>query len=271
MVNVAFHGWPRFSILAGWLLMASTLKLLDTINWAQPFLRFAPLTIGANNEPAITCGNIVLSTILGPPFTWRWNRNTVSVTLSAGIQDYSQAVSDFGFIETASVGTSSGFFEIRQIKNQLPKTSTNTSFLGRPNFVAAQNDDNAGNITFRFVPVPDASIGGNAASITYQKKPTLFTTGAGSTTNVTWAPIPDEYSYVYNHGFLAMCMLYWDDPRWQVELPRFLSSLIGISEGLSETQKNIFLENWMGSQLQIHRLGGLAQQGTVGPPTVGGR
>lgn len=221
--------------------MASTITLANTVNWAAPHIRYAPLAISTNSyEPAVTIANVVKQTILNAPFTWRWNRGTATFNTVANTQDYSVAVSDFGFVETASVLANQSppapTYEVIQYRNILGQGGTDTS---RPTSIAAQLDDNAGNITFRLLPVPDAVY---TVNITYQKKATLFPfTGTTS----TWAPIPDEYQFVYQQGFLAMTFLYWDDPRWQVEVPRFLSSLVGISEGLDDTQKNIFLQNWI--------------------------
>lgn len=216
--------------------MASTYTLQSSINWAQANLvsRGAPLTSWGTNEPAISSANIVKQTILGAPFKWRWNRaslilpNTVQAT-----QDYVQQATDLGFLEKTSVKDSSNnVFEIET------KISLGTdSQQGRPHSIAPQLDDNAGNITFRFMPVPD---GVYTPTIIYQKKPTLFA-------NLTdpWTPIPDEYAYIYNWGFLTMMQLYADDYRFQLSNQKFVAHLLAASEGLSEMEKNLFLGNWL--------------------------
>lgn len=107
---------------------------------------------------------------------------------------------------------------------------------GRPRFISAQSDDGLGNVTFRMMSVPDAAY---PVSITMQQKSPLFTA-----TGQSWAPIPDEFSRIYNWGFLSLMWLFSDDPRFQVANAKFVSSLLGASEGLSETQRNIFLNNW---------------------------
>lgn len=83
--------------------MAATITLAQSIAFAQTFAGFKSLNIGANNEPAITAGNIVLQTILGPPFGWNWNRtSSVSlITTTAGMQDYPVAAATFGWLEKA--------------------------------------------------------------------------------------------------------------------------------------------------------------------------
>lgn len=216
--------------------MASTLTVTNSIDWSRPFLRFLPLTIGVSGEPAISTANLVKQIILGPPFCWRWNRANATpfTTIATPVtRDYSRPISDFGFLEKASLTLGTKTFEV----------PVNTGILGagseqsQPNSIAAQIDDNAGNITFRFLAAPDQIY---TANLIYQKKPTLIT-AVGD----TWDPIPDELSFVYNQGFLAFSALYADDARWTIQLQRFLASLIGVSQGLDESQKNAFIEGWL--------------------------
>ena len=238
--------------------MASTITLANSITWAQGYLFSQPLTLGAANEPAITIANIIKQAILGPPFCWRWNRGVLStpISLSQGTQDYSKAVADFGFIEKAwlTLPTTNAVKEIEEIVDVLPAET----IQGRPDrAIAAQLDDNAGNITFRLSPVPDQS--GYAAQVTYQKKPTLFTATSG-----TWAPIPDEYSYIYQYGFLGMALAFNKDPRAGVYDSRFVAHLLGCQGGLSEMQKNIFLGKWLSTALEVGTMNQRAQLGVQG-------
>ena len=106
----------------------------------------------------------------------------------------------------------------------------------RPQFISAQSDDGLGNVTFRLLTCPDAAY---PVAITLQQKPPLFTT-----VNQTWSPIPDEYARLYNWGFLSLMWLFADDPRFQMANSKFIAGLLGASEGLSETQRNIFLQEW---------------------------
>lgn len=219
--------------------MGVTIQLADTINWAKPFVRFMPLNIGTGNEPAISIGNSVRQTILGPPFCWRWNRSVAaSFNTIVGIQDYTQTLSDFGFLEQVSLTNGSDSFAITNLKNILGKSSVQA----KPTSAAAMSDPSTTSISFRLLPTPDKIY---SVELFYQRAATLFT---GLTQ--TWTPIPDHLSFVYNQGFLAFAAMYADDARWQIALQRFLASLIGVSEGLDEVQKNIFLETWLGSSSQ---------------------
>jgi len=82
--------------------VANLITLGNSIGWAQSFCGFRGLTIGTNNEPAVSSGNIILQTIIGPPFSWNWNRDKVTLTTVAGQQDYTTTALSFGFIEKAS-------------------------------------------------------------------------------------------------------------------------------------------------------------------------
>jgi hypothetical protein len=151
------------------------------------------------------------------------------------IQTYVQSIPDFGWIEHASVQditlTPPKWFEMQ------PKLSlAMDSALARPRFISAHTDDNAGNIGMVFMPVPDAAY---PINIHIQKKAALFTS-----VNQTWNPIPDEFSYIYSWGFLAMMYMFADDPRFQMANQKFVAHLLASNEGLTETEMNIFLHNW---------------------------
>lgn len=83
--------------------MAASKSLQDSINWIRPFLNWASVTIGVNNEPAMTSANQTLQTIVGPPFVWPWNRSFAVFFTNVGQQDYNASISDFGFLESASI------------------------------------------------------------------------------------------------------------------------------------------------------------------------
>jgi hypothetical protein len=211
--------------------MASTISLQNSINWAKPFLFYKPLTIGVSNEPALSSANLIQQTIVGAPFRWPWNRTSLTFTCTANIQDYNRPVINFGFIEKATAAfTGDKTFEI-EVRNGLGDSNDSA----RPRFISVQVDDNAGNVSFRLLPVPEKAY---TITIIYQKKVPLFTDPSQ-----VWT-IPDQYSYLYQHGFMALMMMFSDDPRWQVHNGKFVSHLLGASEGLTETQRNLFLSNW---------------------------
>lgn len=289
--------------------MATTITLQGSINFSQAFLGWKQLGIGANFEPAVTSGNIILTTILAPPFSWNWNRGAATINATAGTQDYATAAASFGFIEKASyqipaatitntalsggvatylatntfkvgdfvtiTGTTNGS-GVFNVASQPVNTASGSQFTvlinstnvgaagdtgtaivgttteisqvanvlgtgsepGSPNQIAPQIDDNAGNITFRLLPVPDRAY---TVTVIFQKKiPALMT----SLSN-TWAPIPDHYSYIYQWGFLALMQAYNYDVRWAQSSQKFVAALLGAAEGLNEEQKNVFQRAWL--------------------------
>lgn len=230
--------------------MASTYSLQNTVNWASPIIFNKPLSAGVGLEPALTNGNLVLQAILGPPFIWRWNRATVNFVCNAAQsvpQDYPTAVSAFHFIESAAVfSTDSPATDIKEL--EIRRHLERTAAKARPTYIAPEFDDNAGNITFRLADAPDQNY---PVTVTYQKKPTLFLSLAQ-----TWAPIPDEFQYIYNNGFLALSLAHIRDERFGVFNQKFLGALLGAAEGLTEMEKNLFLANWLliSGQLQAQQL-----------------
>lgn len=215
--------------------MPSTENLQSAIAWCAPYLAFQPLAIGGP-EPALTIGNVILQTMLGPPFCWRFNRATAApfTCLTDGTQDYSVAISDFGFIEKAWLqDPASGPYRELVYKSPLARTSEKD----RPLHICDQGDDNAGNITFRLMPAPDQAY---PVSVQYQRKAALMLSLAS-----TWAPIPDEFGYIYKWGFLALAAMLRNDSRFPIFSDKFVSHLLGAQAGLDEMQRNIFLGNWL--------------------------
>ncbi len=210
----------------------TTITVQQSLNWAQPFIRNAPMAI-SGSEPALTSANIILQTMLRPPFAWPWNRATAQANLAAGNQDLVIDLADFGHLEKCSVTDPNGNTREIEIRNVIGAGSEQA----RPKAVATQANDGAGNITFRFLPAPDA---GYQATLTYQKRQALLTALGSS-----WAPVPDELSHIYNQGLLGFALLLEDDVRAQYFLQRFALSLVSESEGLDETQKNLFLGHWL--------------------------
>jgi len=308
----------------------TTITLAGSIAFAQTRIGYAPLTTGTSNEPAITSANMVLQTILAPPFKWSWNRGSLIQQLVANQQDYTGiSATTFGYAEKATIQgsatitavqagagtatftvsgmvpsalnnafvigglltttglTNSSYNLTRQTITAVGTTTVSISNAGtlsltsdsgvaasgkifeipvrnsepfsesldaqQPGSISVQGNDNAGNISIRTMGVPDQ---GYQLILTFQKFPALFTSTAG-----TWAPIPDYLSYVYQKGFTALAMEYFDDPRAQQEKLAFAASLLSIAEGLTETEKNIFLAPYLTNTNQQNAAGIRTQQG----------
>ena len=210
--------------------MSSTIQLQRTITYASSFVRYAPLTL-SSDDPAFSNADWVRQFILSAPFAWRWNRTVTQIQCVIGQSDYKIALPTFGWIEKAvNVDPNNGYSstEIEVVTNIAQDNQPNL-----PQKISAELDDDAGNITFRVFPSPDSAY---IIYVTSQNAAPLFTSTTG-----TWAPIPDYLSYLFNQGFLAKTYEYMGDPRFQQTMSLFLQMLVSTSEGLSDTQRNIFL------------------------------
>lgn len=238
--------------------MATTIKVADTANFVAPFLRYMPQSAGNNNEPLVSSANMLMGIFLSPPFAWSWNRNTNSFVTVLNQQDYTIAnLTDFGFLEKATVTDSSGNVMELKLKDLISELGTQGGDpASRPTFICVLKDDNAGNITFRLAAIPDTNY---TVKLTYQKAPVpvtsagvSFTPSTGYSGNATWAPLPDKYAFVYQNGLLALMLAATSgDARFQVFWSRFLAGIIGIAEGLSETDKILFLGNMLDFATQV--------------------
>lgn len=209
--------------------MANTLQ--RTVNLSQLFIKGLPLTgvQGAQNEPAFSIGDWVRGFMLAPPFAWRWNRATTTISLVQGTQDYEKTLTDFGWLERATISNATNYYELEVVLD-----SSEENQQDQPRQISARLDDGAGIITFRVFPVPDAAY---TAHLTYQKASPTF-----AAIDDTWSPIPDYMSHIVNTGFLAKAYEYAGDERGPFTMQMFLKQLTAASSGLDETQVDIFLD-----------------------------
>jgi hypothetical protein len=291
----------------------STVTIQDSINFVK-WLNFGrnPV-IGNSLEPALTSANMVMQTILGPPFSWWWNNQEVAFTCSSTAvtsaitnvaltsnivtlttanawkvgdllmpsalvtatflngqilavvtasatqitaafvhanygsaadtgtltntttQDYTVAAPEFSHIEHASVlditQTPSKWYELK-----VEDTLSLDTIKARPGFINPHVEDSDGNITFRVMPSPNANY---PVSLHLQTAAPLITS-----MNQTWSPLPDYMQYVYNWGFLTLMWFYADDSRAGFANSKFTAGLLARAEGLTEQERNIFLNNW---------------------------
>jgi hypothetical protein len=291
--------------------------LAQSIDWAQSFVNYLPLTVGTNNNPALDNANHVKQLFLSPDvMSTAYNRGSVSFQTIIGQQDYvvqitSASIPTFGYLETASVqpcatitnvagsgtvatitapnafvagntvtitgltttqfnvtnvpiltATSTQFtfasthsvsstadtglavsgqiFQIKDIKNTEPLSKS--SDLQRPNAISVQYNDGAGNITFRFMGVPNATFN---VVLDFQMLAVPFTN-----TSSTWAPIPDTYAYIYDRLFLGETLEPVDAQRAQMEKQRGILSLVSIQNGMEVKDKAIFVAQYLNIDAQ---------------------
>ena len=205
-----------------------------------------------SSDPAFSNADWVMQTILAPPFAWRWNRVGASPSVPTfstiiGNTDYEVNAPSFGWLEKAvAYDPSSGYYAF-ELQNELVMGAE--TLPNQPNRISVQYDDGSGNVTFRILPAPDKIYN---VVVDYQKSAPQF-----SALTQTWSPIPDYLSYLYNEGFLAKGAEYCADPRSQEAMQLFLTDLAAASEGLNQTQKNL----WLTSKLNSMRQTMTVQQG----------
>jgi hypothetical protein len=234
--------------------MASQLTIQNAINFVSAMIKQQRLLVN-NLEPAITIANIILGRMLGAPCIWRFNRSNTSVEIleSAG-SDYNVTIPTLGRIETQWLVDASGnIHELNGAQSLAKPTSGN---IGRPSLVAPQYDDNAGDITFRFNAIPDQLY---VAYFDFQQKPPTL-----SAPGQSFAPVPDEFGYIFNILFLGWAGWLVNDARSPIWLNEGISALLGAQDGLSEQAKAIFIADWMATMATITRATGAAQAGVAG-------
>ena len=236
--------------------MPATRNLQSSVLFSLPFIGYQPANI-SNGQPALDAANLVKQTMLGPPFKWPWNRVPFSLPIPTAdffgnvitpVQDYWLQATDFGFLEQVWLVDSQGNVKEVTIKPTLAAESA----IQRPQSVAVENQQDDG-IVLRLNSIPD-----NAYTLSgfYQKAPNPMTSLAAS-----WAPIPDNLGYIYDWGFLAMVGMITKDARQPMFAQKFVSHLLGTQDGLSATQRNIFIGDWLALMNEQQRVQLSTQQG----------
>lgn len=232
--------------------MASSLSLQNSMNFVAPILKNQPLMVSLQ-EPALSAGNMVLGTMLGAPCRWRFNRSEISFPISAlSGTDYTISIPSFGFMENMWVIDATGKYYA--VEGKLALSVDGSS--GRPENMAPQFDDNAGNITFRMDKTPDANY---TCFVDFQNKAPQMTSGAS-----LWSPIPDEFEYIFNQGFLCLMSLLTNDSRFPIFENYFISRLLGAQDGLTDQERDIFIANWTQRNATLSRSAGSVNQGVAG-------
>ena len=224
--------------------------LQDTINWAQTFIEFSPLTAGTNNEPAISVANMIVSTITNAPLTWGWNRAEYdNLVLDSPEQDYEVPITDFGFLEKVTLINVAGTygFEIRDVYNTAA-LGVSVSKPAEPKGCSVHLVDYGTSVTLRFMAIPDQDY---TSVITYQKLiPDI------DDLSDPW-PIPSQYKDIFNNLFAAEAyQAVDDDQQAQRYRMRGVAALLAKSEGLTEMQRNSVLAQFLvrGGQAQAAAL-----------------
>jgi hypothetical protein len=215
--------------------MASTRNIMSSALWSLPFLGYQPVNI-SNGDPAVNAANLVKQVILGPPFSWAWNRTDFEieeVSADNGRDYIIEPIKSFGFLEKAwLIDAKDNVIEIKVVL-----ALSEEGRKQRPSSIATQFIDTDGTVLLRFNTIPDQAY---TLRGFYQNAPDYMTSQAS-----LWSPIPDHLSYIYDWGYLAILAMLTKDQRVPLFGQRFISHLLGAQDGLSATQRNIFIGNWL--------------------------
>jgi hypothetical protein len=242
--------------------MANTLQ--STINWALPYIEYSPLNAGTNNEPALSIASMIRNSMFSPDMPWSFNRVEDSLPASGsgtpvqtqvGVQDYVYTKTDFGWLEKASlIDSNNQVIEIKDVYNRAALSRGGDQ--QQPHAVAVILNTPGTGFTIRFMGIPDQVY---TVVLTYQKLPVQFASLTDG-----WAPIPDFYSDIYNNLFLGESLAVVDDTRSQIYRQRGVAAFLAKAEGLSDTQKNIFAQQWLAQGREQNSVTLKLQQGVQG-------
>jgi len=238
--------------------MPSTITLTALANFALPILKMQPLSV-TNMEPALTAANITLETILAPPFKWRQNRNSFTFTCVPKVgstpaqADYPVTLPDFGWLEDQWV-TDPARGDVFPLEGALSLAMPTSAQSLRPRTLAAQGDDNAGNITFRVNNLPDKAyvIAGD-----YQKAAVPLLSMASQ-----FGPVPDYMAHIIDWGFLTIMALLVNNAEFPRFEQYFTSRLLSAQAGLDEVSRNIFVGDFSAMMATLQRTQLKTQQGS---------
>jgi hypothetical protein len=82
--------------------------------------------------------------------------------------------------------------------------------------------------------------------------------------NPSWSPIPDQFSDIYNNLYLSEILAANDDTRAQLYRQRGIAAFLAKSTGLSEMQRNVFLQQWNARGMERQSSAQITQQGNQG-------
>jgi hypothetical protein len=229
-----------------------TLSIQASMTFVQSLIDNQRLNVN-NMEPGVTMANNVLGTMMGAPFVWRQNRTNFSFPITtAGGTDYTQSVPNMGFIETQWLQDSTG--SILELKGATALAKV--SYQRTPNQIAAQYDDNEGNITFRVNSIPDASY---TAYLDLQNAAPLITSPAD-----TFSPLSDYFGYLFNKGMLSEGALLVNDSRFSIWRSEWIAQCLATQDGLDAQAKDMFYNQFMNTTRTVQRSQDMAKNGAAG-------
>jgi len=158
-------------------------------------------------------GWTILSTPTTKSFTFTHASSGLATSGAPGI-------TDFGWLESA---TMTDQFDGSALPNIWPVRAVRTlqpsSVSGTPRTISVVSVPSTGVLKIRVSPVPGGTAWG--AALVYQAKAPLKTALTD-----TWAPFPDELSFVYRQAFLARCYRFLDSRRADGEFQKAQAAIL---------------------------------------------
>lgn len=229
---------PNSATATAIVIAAGTVTVTATNTFAVGDLLFPSAVVA----PVAALNGLILEVLTASSSQFTATVNLPNLTGTTGLftnlttQDYTISSPEFSHIEHASVldltaaGVPTKWYEL-EVKNELSLETARA----RPQFISPHVETAAGLMTFRVSAAPDKNY---PIAVHVQKVAPLYTS-----INQTWG-IPDFMQNIYEWGFLALMWHFADDPRAAYANNQFKAALLSRAEGLTEEQKNIFLNNW---------------------------
>lgn len=89
----------------------------------------------------------------------------------------------------------------------------------------------------------------------------VIATASAFVSNFNWSPLPDSFIYIYNNLYLSEMLAMVDDARAQQYRLRGIAGFLAKAQGLSETQKNAFVQLWLARGVEATSVGLKTQLG----------
>lgn len=169
-------------------------------------------------------GWVIASTPTSTSFTFAatTGQNNADVAGAPGITDFGW-LSSATMFELNSTTSPQNIVPIEAVRELQPGSG-----VANPSKVCVLKDNGDGTLKIRFRNIPGATIWG--VNLVYQAKAPLK-----AALTATWAPFPDELSFVYRQGLLYRMWRYLNNPKADVEYQK-LQAAIAKASGASDRE-----------------------------------
>jgi hypothetical protein len=154
-----------------------------------------------------------------------------------------------------------GPFLISAAANHVGATTTYTGLFDPLSFPAGSTASITGFVTNIVNNGSFSVVSCSATSLVVLNGAGVAETIAAFVSDFDWAPIPDTFGDVYNNLFLSEMLANVDDAKSQVYRQRGVAAFLAKSTGLTETQRNAFIQQWLARSVESNTTMMSAQTG----------